>query len=193
MTESGSESGFDVTRLLHAWRAGDPAAMDQLLPIVYEQLRSLASRYMRRERPDHTLGATALVHEAYMKLLSTESPWEDRVHFMAVAAITMRRILVDHARTHRRVKRGSGVEKIALDEALVVQKEMSVDVLALDFALTRLSQQDERKGRLIELSYFGGMNCEEVAAVLEVSTATVNRELKLAKAWLRHELSASPS
>lgn len=187
-----SESPVEVTRLLKAWRSGDSSAMDELVPLVYEQLRSLASCYMRKERSDHTLGPTALVHEAYLKLLSSEVLWEDRVHFMSIAAITMRRVLVDHARTAKRVKRGSGGARVPLDEVLLQQEPASADILALDDALSRLTQQDARKGRLIELSYFGGMNCEEAAAVLEVSTATVNRDLKLAKAWLRHALSDSP-
>jgi RNA polymerase sigma factor (TIGR02999 family) len=167
--------------------------MDELMPLVYHQLRALASRYMRLERTGHTLGPTALVHEAYLKLLSSETPWEDRVHFMAIAAITMRRILVDHARANRRGKRGSGADRVALDDVVLLQPPMSLDILALDDAMNRLSLQDARKAKLIELSYFGGMNCEEAAAVLEVSTATVNRDLKMAKAWLRQELSGAAS
>lgn len=163
------------------------------MPLVYDQLRSLASRYMRQERSGHTLSPTALVHEAYLKLLSSDVSWEDRVHFMAIAAITMRRILVDHARGSRRAKRGGGAERVALEDVLLFQEPMNLDILALDDALARLTQQDARKGRLIELSYFGGLNCEEAAAVLEVSTATVNRELKLAKAWLQQELNSASS
>lgn len=188
-----TEPHSDVTRLLRAWRSGDSNAMEELMPLVYSQLRSLATRYMRQERPGHTLSSTALVHEAYLKLLSSESPWEDRVHFMAIAAMTMRRILVDHARTSRRSKRGGGADRVALEDAMLSQQPMSLDILALDDALLRLSQQDARKGRLIELSYFGGLNCEEAAAVLEVSTATVNRDLKLARAWLQQELNGAPS
>jgi RNA polymerase sigma factor (TIGR02999 family) len=187
MTESASQ----ITRLLHAWRSGDSNAMDQLMPLVYHQLRALASRYMRQERMGHTLGPTALVHEAYLKLLSSETPWDDRVHFMAIAAITMRRILVDHARASRRAKRGSGADHVELDDVVLLQPPMSLDILALDDAMNRLALQDARKAKLIELSYFGGMNCEEAAAHLEVSTATVNRDLKLAKAWLRQELSGA--
>jgi RNA polymerase sigma factor (TIGR02999 family) len=187
------EPAPQITSLLRAWRAGDSNAMDELMPLVYHQLRTLASRYMRQERAGHTLGPTALVHEAYLKLLSSETPWEDRVHFMAIAAITMRRILVDHARANHRTKRGSGADKVALDDVVLLQPPMNLDILALDDAMNRLSVQDARKAKLIELSYFGGMNCEEAAAVLQVSTATVNRDLKLAKAWLRHELaSAAP-
>ena len=185
------EPASQITSLLRAWHSGDSNAMDELMPLVYHQLRTLASRYMRQERAGHTLGPTALVHEAYLKLLSSETPWEDRVHFMAIAAITMRRILVDHARANHRNKRGSGADKVALDDIVLLQPPMNLDILALDDAMNRLSVQDARKAKLIELSYFGGMNCEEAAAVLEVSTATVNRDLKLAKAWLRHELSSA--
>ncbi len=185
------EPSSQVTRLLHSWRSGDSAAMDELMPLVYDQLRTLASRYMRNERPNHTLSSTALVHEAYMKLLSSEISWQDRVHFMAIAAITMRRILVDHARTSQRAKRGSGAERVELEDVMLAHQPIHIDVLALDDALTRLTQQDERKGRLMELTYFGGMNCDEAAEALQVSTATINRDLKLAKAWLRQELAAA--
>jgi RNA polymerase sigma factor (TIGR02999 family) len=184
------EANSQVTRLLHSWRSGDPAAMDELMPLVYDQLRTLAARYMRQERTNHTLSATGLVHEAYLKLLSSEVSWKDRVHFMAIAAITMRRILVDHARTNHRAKRGSGAKRVELEDVMLAHEPMNIDILALDDALTRLTQQDERKGRLMELTYFGGMNCEEAAEALEVSTATINRDLKLAKAWLRQELTA---
>ena len=180
-----------ITQLLIAWRGGDATALDRLMPLVYEQLRVLAARYMRNERADHTLRATALVHEAYLKLLTTEMPYEDRMHFLAVAAITMRRILVDRARTFRSAKRGSGAERIALEDVMLSSQPAGVDILDLDVALTRLARQDERKARLIELTYFGGMNAEEAASVLEISTATVNRELKLARAWLQHELAGS--
>lgn len=186
-----AESSSQVTRLLRACRSGDSDALDQLLPLVYEQLRSLAANYMRRERSDHTLQATALVHEAYLRLFDETTDWEDRAHFLAIAAITMRRILVEHARSSRRIKRGNGAKRIELDDLLQIQPPMDLDVLSLDFALLRLSEQDARKGRLIELTYFGGMNAEETAVVLGVSTATVNRDLKLAKAWLRNEIGSS--
>jgi RNA polymerase sigma factor (TIGR02999 family) len=182
------ESNAEITQLLGAWRSGDPAALDRLMPLVYEQLRAIAARSMRRERPDHTLRATALVHEAFLKLLAADVCFEDRTHFLAIASITMRRILVESARTHRSVKRGSGAERVVLDEAILISQPVGVDVLDLDAALTRLSEQDQRKARLIELTYFGGMNAEEAAAALEISTATVNRDLKLARAWLQREL-----
>jgi len=183
-----AESVAQITRLLHQCRSGDSDAMNQLMPLVYEQLRSLAAHYMRRERTEHTLQATALVHEAYLKMFDATTDWEDRAHFLAIAAITMRRILVDHARASKRDKRGSGAERIDLDDLLLIQPPMDLDILSLDLALTRLTEQDARKGRLIELTYFGGLNAEEAAIVLSVSTATVNRELKLGKAWLRNEM-----
>ena len=186
MTESTSQ----ITRLLLAWRSGDSAALDQLMPLVYEQMRALASRYMRKERADHTLRPTALVHEAYLKLLTTEVRFEDRVHFLAIASITMRRILVEHARSYRSAKRGSGGEKIALDDALLVSDPVGIDILDLDAALDWLAEQDPRKARLIELTFFGGMNAEEAAAVLDISTATVNRDLKIARAWLQRKLTS---
>lgn len=188
-----SRPNHQITELLLAWRSGDAEALNNLMPLVYTQLRSLASHYLRQERSDHTLRPTDLVHEAYLKLLSSEVIGEHRVHFMAIVAITMRRILGDHARGNRRVKRGSGATRVIWDDALLAAQPEGTDFLDLDAALTRLSEQDPRKARLIELFYFGGLKCEEAAVVLEVSTATVNRDLKLAKAWLRQELrSASP-
>jgi RNA polymerase sigma factor (TIGR02999 family) len=188
-----TDANHRVTGLLLAWRSGDAEALDRLMPLVYDQLRSLASHYLRQERADHTLRTTDLVHEAYLKLLSSAVVGEDRVHFMAIVAITMRRILSDHARGNRRVKRGSGATRVVWDDALLATQPEGTDFLDLDVALTRLSEQDPRKARLIELFYFGGLKCEEAAVVLEVSTATVNRDLKLAKAWLRQELSAASS
>jgi len=183
-----NEPDPQITQLLLAWRGGDSTALDSLMPLVYEQLRVLASRYMRRERAGHTLRPTALVNEAYLKLLSTEVRFEDRMHFFAVASIAMRRILVESARTYRSAKRGSGAEKVELDDAMLVSEPAGIDVLDLDTALNRLAQQDARKARLIELTYFAGLNAEEASAVMEISTATVNRDLKLARAWLQREL-----
>jgi RNA polymerase sigma factor (TIGR02999 family) len=187
-----SHSRADVTSLLLAWRAGDRAALDELMAVVYRQLHVLAAGYMSRERPDHTLSATALVHEMYLRLLSAEVHLQDRAHFLAVAASIMRRILIDRARGLQRVKRGSGAEKLSLasletTSALLMQTNPE-EVLYLDQALNRLEQQDTRKARLMEMVYFGGLNCDEAALVLEVSVATVNRDLKLAKAWMKHEL-----
>ena len=186
-----NEPDHQITQLLLAWRAGDAKALDRLMPLVYGQLQLLASQYLRQERPAHTLRTTDLVHEAYLKLLSSRVIGEDRFHFMAIVAITMRRVLSDHAKGNRRVKRGSGATRVVWDDALLATQPEGADFLDLDAALTRLSEQDPRKARLIELFYFGGLKCEEAAVLLEVSTATVNRDLKLAKAWLREELSAA--
>jgi RNA polymerase sigma factor (TIGR02999 family) len=187
-----SPTGSDVTSLLVAWRSGDRDALDELMAVVYRQLHVLAASYMSRERPDHTLSATALVHEMYLKLLSADVHLQDRAHFLAVAASIMRRILIDRARGLQRIKRGSGAQKLSLvtletTTVLLAQSDPE-EVLYLDQALTRLEQQDMRKARLMEMVYFGGLNCDEAALVLDVSVATVNRDLKLAKAWLRHEL-----
>ncbi|MDQ1451869.1 MAG: hypothetical protein QOK38_1735 [Acidobacteriaceae bacterium] len=186
------QSNLQITMLLHAWQSGDGSAYDQLIAAVYSQLHTLAEQYMRRERNDHTLRPTALVHEAYLRLLGTEASFEDRSHFLAVAASTMRRILVDHARASHRIKRGNGAQKLALEEAGLAAAtsatQPEADILDLDRALDRLTQQDPRKAKLLELVYFGGLNCEEAAGVLTVSVATVNRDLKFARAWLRHEL-----
>jgi RNA polymerase sigma factor (TIGR02999 family) len=187
-----SRSGGEVTSLLLAWRSGDKSALDELMVIVYRQLHRLAAGYMSRERPDHTLSATALVHEAYLKLFSADVPIQDRAHLLALAASMMRRILIDRARSLNRVKRGSGSLKLPLlaletSTVLLVQPNPE-EVLYLDQALGRLQQQDSRKAQLMEMVYFGGLNCEEAALVLEVSVPTVNRDLKMAKAWLKHEL-----
>jgi RNA polymerase sigma-70 factor (ECF subfamily) len=178
----------EVSRLLVAWRQGDQRALDLLMPLVYDELRRLAQGQMRGERPDHTLQTTALVHEAYLRLCGADVAWEGRVHFLAVAATVMRRILVDHARSRDRAKRGGGADPVALDEALAVSPERPEAVVALDEAIQRLSALDERKARAVELHFFGGLTYEETAAALGVSAATVDRELRLAKAWLYREL-----
>jgi RNA polymerase sigma factor (TIGR02999 family) len=177
-----------VTRLLQAWGGGDKAALDQLMPVVYDQLRRLAARCLRAERPDHTLRATALVNEAYLRLVSADVEWQDRVHFFAVAARTLRRILVDHAKAHGREKRGGGADKISLDEAMIVGPQIGPGVIELDLALQRLAEQDPRKSEIIELLCFGGLTYDETAAALKISPATVHRELKMAKAFLHREL-----
>jgi RNA polymerase sigma factor (TIGR02999 family) len=159
--------------------------------VVYDQLRKLARSYLRGERPDHTLRATALVHEAYMKLVHADVPWQSRVHFYAVAAQVLRRILIDHAKAHRRDKRGAGADKIALDEAILLGPQVGSDILELDDALKRLAQQDERKSKIVEMLFFGGLTYEETAAALDISPATVHRELTMAKAWLHRELTDS--
>ncbi len=180
-----------VTRLLQAWSEGDPRAVDELLPLVYERLRQLASRYLRAERPDHTLQTTALVHEAYLQLVDADVSWKDRAHFYTVAARAMRRILVDHARARGSARRGSGAPRLPLEEALAVSAEPPPYLLDLDDALTRLSAQDERKGRLVELHFFGGLTFEELTRAFELSLSTIEREMRLARAWLRRELGGS--
>ncbi len=177
-----------VTQLLQQWGNGNREALDQLMPVVYEQLRKLASRCLRSERSDHTLRATDLVHEAYIRLVDADVAWQDRVHFYAVSARLLRRILVDHAKSHNRQKRGGGAEKIPLDEAVMVGPESTGGIVELDEALQRLAAQDQRKSELIELLFFGGLTYDEAAAALKVSPATVHRELKMAKAWLHNEL-----
>ena len=182
------EAPESVTRLLRDWRGGDREALDRLLPLVYDELRRLASHQMRGESSGHTLQTTALVHEAYARLVDVEVPWVDRAHFFAVAARLMRRILVDHGRACRREKRGAGAVKLSLDEALSVTPQPGNELLDLDDALTRLAEFDERKSRVVELHFFGGMTYDETAVVLDISSATVHRELRMAKAWLYGEM-----
>ena len=158
------------------------------MPLVYAELHSLAQRRMQLERPDHTLQPTALVHEAFLRLAGGDVNVNDRVHFFALAASTMRRVLVDHAKSRRRDKRGGGAVAVSLDDALQVGAEPDEDILALDEALAELGTQDPRKARVIELHYFGGLNYDEIAATLDVGVATVNRDLRFAKAWLRKRL-----
>jgi RNA polymerase sigma factor (TIGR02999 family) len=177
-----------VTQLLHQWSSGNKDALDKLMPFVYDQLHRLASNCLRSERPDHTLRATALVHEAYVRLVDAEVAWEDRVHFFAVSARVLRRILVDHAKSRNRNKRGGEFQKIPLDEAVLVGPHEDKSILELDEAMQRLAELDARKSELIELLFFGGLTYDEAAAALKISPATVHRELKLAKAWLYREL-----
>jgi RNA polymerase sigma factor (TIGR02999 family) len=179
----------DITRLLRDWRGGDERALDRLVPRVYDELRAVAARHLAAERPDHTLQPTALVHEAYARLVGTDIPWEDRAHFFAVASGTMRRILVDHARARRAQKRGGAPLGVTLNEGLLAADDAGDDLLALDDALERLAAFDPRKGRAVELRYFGGLHAEEVGRVLGVGVATVQRDLRAARAWLRRELS----
>jgi RNA polymerase sigma factor (TIGR02999 family) len=180
-----------VTELLRQWGSGDKQALDQLMPLVYDQLRKQASRYLRAERPDHTLAATALVHEAYVRLVDSDLALVDRVHFFAVSARILRQILVDHARTNKREKRGGGAAKVPLDEAIVVGPQSSGSVLDLDEALQRLAAHDLRKSEIVELRCFGGLTYDETAAALEISSATVRREMRMAKAWLRRNLTST--
>jgi RNA polymerase sigma-70 factor (ECF subfamily) len=174
--------------LLREVREGSREAADRLMRLVYQQLRKLAETYLEHERPGHTLPATALVHEAYLRLAGASVDWQDRNHFFAVAARQMRRILVDHAKARARNKRGSGIERVTLNENALLAPALSVDVLAIDEAITRLADFDIRKSRIVEMLYFGGLTAEETAGALEISVATVNRELKLAKAWLYVQL-----
>ncbi|HYY57818.1 MAG TPA: sigma-70 family RNA polymerase sigma factor [Pyrinomonadaceae bacterium] len=182
MNEAGTES---VTRLLIELTNGNRGAVDALLPLIYDELRSLAANYLRRERPDHTLQPTALVHEAYLRLVDQrEVNWQNRAHFFGVAAQMMRRILVDHARAHATEKRGHAVQKLSLNENIDKAVERSAELIALDDALRELSEFDEQKSRIVELRYFGGLSIEETAEVLGVSTVTVNRHWRMARAWL---------
>jgi RNA polymerase sigma factor (TIGR02999 family) len=178
-----------VTRLLQEWSAGKKEALDQLMPLVYDQLRVLAARCLSSERAEHTLRATALVNEAYLRLVTAELAFNDRVHFYAVAARMLRRILVDHAKSINRAKRGGGAQKLSLDEALVVGQSAPSLILDLDEALGRLAERDKRKAEIVELLFFGGLTYDEAAAMLDISPATVHRELRMAKAWLYRELS----
>jgi RNA polymerase sigma factor (TIGR02999 family) len=177
-----------VPRLITAWRTGDDADLASLLPLVYEELHALATRRMRAERPDHTLQPTALVHEAFLRLSGSAVNVADRVHFFALAANTMRRVLVDHAKARRREKRGAGVQAVPLEDALHVAEAPNADIEALDEALEALATQDPRKARVIELHYFAGLNYDEIAEALELSVATVNRDLRFARAWLHDRL-----
>jgi len=179
----------NVTRLLRDWHEGDAAALQKLLPMVYEELRGLAKRHMARQTPGHTLQTTALIHEAYLKLVQyPHVRWTDRVHLFAFAAQVMRSLLVDHARRQRAAKRGGAPQKVSLENAAVLAPEGSAAVLDLHQALERLTAIDPRKGRIVELRHFGGLGVEEVAEVLEVSPITVKREWSRAKAWLHREL-----
>lgn len=194
---SGSEdSSPDVTQLLLGWSAGDRSAGEQLLSAVYAELHRQAARAMRRESADHTLQTTALVHEAYLRLIDQRRvEWRNRAHFFGVAAHLMRRILVDHARRRRAGKRGSGQRQVSLDDVHSVRGASSeasrLDVLVFDDALDRLAALDESQSRIVELRYFGGLNIEETAEALDVSPATVKREWAIARAWLRRELAPS--
>jgi len=187
----------DITLLLSSLSKGDGEGLGQVMTLVYRELHAIAARHMRRERLDHTLRTTALVNEACMRLLVADVSFESRAHLLAFASTAMRRILVDHARASARNKRGGKMEKITLQsaesqEALNLWTDPA-EILDLNQALDRLALQDDRKAKLMEMHYFGGMNCDEVAAVLTVSVATVNRDLKLARAWLRRELSVPES
>lgn len=182
-------SRHDVTILLKAWSDGDESALHKLTPLVYAELHRLARRYMAGEHQQHTLQATALLNEAYMRLIDWKNVrWQNRAHFFAVSAQMMRRILVDYARSRRNQKRGGGACRVTLDEAFVFSQDKSPDLIAVDAALERLAEIDPRKSRVVELRFFGGLSLEEMAEVLKVSPFTVHRDWKLAKAWLHREL-----
>ncbi len=182
---------LQITRLLQSWDHGDPSAVDKLVPLVYDELHRLAHRYMSGERPDHTLQTTALVNEAYVRLVdSAHANWENRSHFFGVCAQVMRRILVDWARSRKALKRGGDASSLDLNEALVAVNQSGTDLVAVDDALTALAAVDARKARVVELRFFGGLSVNETAEVLKVSEETVHRDWRLAKSWLRRELNA---
>jgi RNA polymerase sigma factor (TIGR02999 family) len=181
---------IDVTQVLSQMAGGDPEALDRLLPVVYDNLRDLARRELRRERQDHTLSATAMVHEAYLRLVQLDNvSWEGRAHFFGAAAVAMRRILISYARTRNAQKRGAGAAHVPLEDVVVAARERPADVLALDEALERLKELDPRQASVVECRFFAGMSLDETAAALGISNATVRRDWALARAWLNRELS----
>jgi RNA polymerase sigma factor (TIGR02999 family) len=184
------ENSQQITQLLNQWSNGDAKVLDDLMPLVYIELRRQAAGYLRRERIDHTLQPTALINEAYLKLIDQRDvKWQNRAHFFAIAAQAMRRILVDYARERKREKRGGAAENLPLDEALtIVSREKSVDLVALDEALNKLAKFDERQAKVVELRYFSGLSIDETAEVLNVSNVTVRRDWNMAKAWLHQEI-----
>jgi RNA polymerase sigma factor (TIGR02999 family) len=187
MIDSGNK---DVTKLLEAWSDGKQEALDELLPLVYDELRRMAKRYMNSQPSGHTLQTTALIHEAYLKLADQkEKRWQNRAHFFAVAASAMRHILVDHARARQAEKRGGATEIISLEDVAIISNERAAEIVALDDALKNLFALEDRKGRVVELRYFGGLSVEETAEVLKVSPETVMRDWRFAKTWLLRELS----
>jgi len=192
-------SSNDVTQLLVAWGNGDQAALEQLMPLVYSELHRLAHRHIKKERPGHTLQTSALLNEAFLRLVDQRDVhWQSRVHFFGIAAQMMRRILVDYARSRRYAKRGGDARQVTFDEELIVSRQLSADVIELHDALNELAAIDERKSKVVELKFFGGLSIEETAEVLGVSPGTVMRDWTLAKAWLRlamesHRINATPS
>jgi len=186
MTEASSD---EVSQLLHAWNNGDAAALDKLMPLVHSELRRLAKRYIGRHQPVRTLQTTALIHEAYLRLVGQRKRWHNRSHFFAVAAQAMRHILVDYARSRRSAKRGSGERALSLDEAAFVTDERAAELVALDEALNELAALHPRQSRVVECRFFGGLTAEETAVVLQVSSDTITRDWRMARAWLRRALS----
>ncbi len=184
------DSPQEITELLLAWERGDESALERLLPLVEKELRLIAKRYLRKEGPGHTLQTTALINEAFIKLVDQRVHWQSRGHFFGIAATCMRRVLLDYAKAQGRQKRGGDWEQIALSDASLIPDEKAVELVALDEALKALAKQDTRKSRIVELRYFGGCTVEEVAEILGVSKETIAREWRLARAWLRRELGA---
>jgi RNA polymerase sigma factor (TIGR02999 family) len=182
-------SSNQVTQLLIDWSKGDQAALDKLTPFVYDELHRIARHYMRRERPGHTLQTSALVNEAYLRLVDQSVPWQNRAHFLGIAARLMRQILVDHARAHKYAKRGGGAQKVSLDQAADLAQARASDLVALDDALNSLAAMDPHQSRIVELRFFGGLTIEETAEVVGLSHATIEREWSAARAWLRREMS----
>ena len=194
MTNPRMPADHDITQLLLESSKGDKKALDRLMPAVYGELRKLAESYLQSERPDHTLQATALVHEAYLRLIDQRNvDWKNRAQFFALAAKMMRRILVNHAEAHKAAKRGGPAQKLSLDEAISFFTEQHIDLLDLNEALDRLALLDERQSQIVELRFFGGLAVEEIADVMKISPATVKRDWKMAKAWLLRELSQQDS
>jgi RNA polymerase sigma-70 factor (ECF subfamily) len=184
-------SSQQVTQLLVAWGSGDQSARDELMPLVYEELRRLAHKCIRRERPGHTLQTSALLNETYLRLVDQKDiHWQDRSHFFGISARLMRQVLVDYARKRRYAKRGGDAHRVPLDEAMIVSEERAADVVALDDALKSLAEIDPRQSQIVELRFFGGLSIEETAAVLAVSPGTVMRDWTLAKAWLRRAVTS---
>ena len=190
MLSGVQEPPENITELLASYGRGNKESLDQLMPIVYDELRRQAARYLRREQVGHTLQTTALIHEAYVRLVDQRNmQWQNRAHFFGIAAQMMRRILVDHARSKKRVKRGGSEIRVSFEDANVAAKGQDLDVVALDQALERLGQIDEQQSRVVELRFFSGLSVEETAEVMGISKATVKRDWSMAKAWLHRELS----
>jgi len=189
MTNSPAEQQHEITELLVAWSDGNQAALDSLYPLVYQELRRLARSYMRRENKGHTLQTTALINEAYVRMVDQRNVhWQNRSHFFAISAQIMRRILVDHARRYGYAKRGGGAQKVSLDEGMIVAKERSEEVVLLDEALEQLARIDPRRSQVVELRYFAGLNNQEISEILKISENTVMRDWNLARAWLHERL-----
>jgi len=187
-------SNNQITELLVRWRGGDQQALDSLFPLVYSELRQIAHHYLQRERSDHTLQSTALVHEAYVRLVGHNVPqWQDRAHFFGVAARVMRQVLVEYARNHQAAKRGGGASKVTLEEGLQAPQPMNLDVIMLDDALKNLANLDPQQSRIVELRFFAGLSIEDTSEVLGISPATVSREWTTARAWLHREISRGPT